>query len=172
MFDDIRRHRHIEATAFEMASRYGYAEIATPVFEFTDVFSRTLGDTTDIVTKEMYTFETKGGESITLRPEGTAGVARAFISGGLAQQTPLKFFYRGPMFRHERPQKGRQRQFHQVGVELLGVAGPQGDVEIIALGSDMLKALKLQGNVQLEINSLGDTESRTAYRDVLVKFLS
>jgi len=172
MFDDIRRHRHIEATAFEMASRYGYAEIATPVFEFTDVFARTLGDTTDIVTKEMYTFETKGGESITLRPEGTAGVARAFISGGLAQQTPLKFFYRGPMFRHERPQKGRQRQFHQVGVELLGVAGPQGDVEIIALGSDMLKALKLQGNVQLQINSLGDAESRTAYRDVLVQFLS
>ena len=172
MFDDIRRHRHIEATAFEMATRYGYTEIATPALEFTDVFSRTLGDTTDIVTKEMYTFETKGGESITLRPEGTAGVARAFISGGLAQQTPLKFFYRGPMFRHERPQKGRQRQFHQVGVELLGVAGPQGDVEIIALGSDMLKALKLQGHVQLEINSLGDTESRTAYRDVLVKFLS
>jgi histidyl-tRNA synthetase len=172
LFDDIRRHRHIEATAFEVAQRYGYAEIATPIFEFTEVFSRTLGDTSDVVTKEMYTFDTKGGESITLRPENTAGVARAFISGGLAQQTPLKFFYRGPMFRHERPQKGRQRQFYQVGAELLGVAGPQGDVEIIGLGHHILKELKLKGAVTLEMNSLGDTESRTAYRDVLVKFLT
>jgi histidyl-tRNA synthetase len=171
MFDDIRRHRHIEATAWEIAQRYGYSEIATPVFEFTEVFTRTLGDTSDIVTKEMYTFETKGGESITLRPEGTAGVARAFITGGLAQQTPLKFFYRGPMFRHERPQKGRQRQFHQIGVELIGVAGPQADVEVIALGKHILEALGIS-NVTLQLNSLGDSESRTAYRDVLVKYLS
>jgi len=172
MFDDIRRHRHIEATAFEIAQRYGYGEIATPVFEFTEVFTRTLGDTSDIVTKEMYTFDTKGGESITLRPEGTAGVARAFITGGLAQQTPLKFFYRGPMFRHERPQKGRQRQFHQIGVELIGVATPQADVEVIALAAHVLGSLQLTGKVTLQINSLGDTESRAAYRDVLVKFLS
>ena len=141
LFDDLRRHRHIEATAFEVASRYGFSEIATPIFEFTEVFSRTLGNTSDIVTKEMYTFDTKGGESITLRPEGTAGVARAFISGGLTQQTPLKLFYRGPMFRHERPQKGRQRQFYQVGAELIGVAGPQGDIEIIALAAHILKSL-------------------------------
>ena len=168
MFEDIRRHRHIEATAFEVAARYGYAEIATPVFEFTEVFSRTLGDTSDVVTKEMYTFDTKGGESITLRPEGTAGVARAFISGGLAQQTPLKFFYRGAMFRHERPQKGRQRQFHQVGVELLGVESPQADVEVIALAAHILSSLDLNGEITLEINSLGDVESRAAYREALI----
>lgn len=172
LFDDILRHRHVEERAFDVATRYGYGEIATPVFEFTDVFTRTLGGTSDIVTKEMYTFETKGGESITLRPEGTAGVARAFISGGLAQQTPLKFFYRGPMFRHERPQKGRQRQFHQIGVELLGVAGPQADVEVIAVGQHILTELDLNGAVTLEMNSLGDPESRAAYRDVLVSYLS
>jgi histidyl-tRNA synthetase len=172
MFEDMRRHRHVEATAFEVASRYGYGEIATPVFEFTEVFTRTLGDTSDIVTKEMYTFETKGGERITLRPEGTAGVARAFISGGLAQQTPLKFFYRGPMFRHERPQKGRQRQFNQIGVELLGVPTPQADVEVIALAAHILKELNVAGNITLELNSLGDIESRTAYRDALVQYFS
>src|ERR1043165_8336809 len=171
MFEDIRRHRHVETTAMEIACRYGYGEIATPVFEFTEVFTRTLGDTSDIVTKEMYTFTTKGGESITLRPEGTAGVARAFITGGLAQQTPLKFFYRGPMFRHERPQKGRQRQFHQIGVELLGVSGPQADVEVIALAAHILKELKVAGTITLQLNSLGDQGSRQAYRDVLVKFL-
>jgi histidyl-tRNA synthetase len=107
-----------------------------------------------------------------LRPEGTAGVARAFISGGLAQQTPLKFFYRGPMFRYERPQKGRQRQFHQIGVELLGVATPQADVEVIALAAHILKELRLTGAVTLELNSLGDTESRANYRDALVQYLS
>ena len=172
MFEDIRRHRHVEETAFDVAARYGFSEIATPVFEFTDVFQRTLGDTSDIVTKEMYTFETKGGDSVTLRPEGTAGVARAFISGGLAQQTPLKFFYRGPMFRYERPQKGRQRQFHQIGVELLGVPTPQADVEVIALAAHVLKELRLTGSVTLELNSLGDVESRAAYRDELVKYFS
>jgi len=172
MFDDIRRHRLVEETAFEVASRYGFSEIATPVFEFTDVFKRTLGDTSDIVTKEMYTFETKGGDSITLRPEGTAGVARAFISGGLAQQTPLKFFYRGPMFPYERPQKGRQRPLHQIGAEILGVPTPQADVEVIALAAHVLKELKLTGNVTLELNSLGDIESRAAYRDELVKYFS
>jgi histidyl-tRNA synthetase len=172
MFDDIRRHRLVEATAFDVARLYGYSEIVTPAFEFTEVFSRTLGETSDVVTKEMYTFETKGGERVTLRPENTAGVARAFISGGLAQQTPLKFFYRGQMFRHERPQKGRLRQFHQVGAELIGPAAPQADVEIIALADHILKALALTGPVTLELNSLGDAESRDAYRAVLVKFLT
>ena len=161
MFDDMRRHRLVETTAFDVASRYGYGEIATPIFEFTEVFTRTLGDTSDIVTKEMYTFETKGGERITLRPEGTAGVARAFISGGLAQQLPLKFFYRGPMFRHERPQKGRYRQFHQLDVEALGFAGPDVDAELILMVRQLWQALGLKvGNeagahVRLELNSLG-----------------
>ncbi|MSO99125.1 MAG: histidine--tRNA ligase [Rhodospirillaceae bacterium] len=172
MFEDIRRHRHVQSKFSGIAERYGYSEIATPVFEATEVFARTLGDTTDIVTKEMYTFETKGGESVTLRPEGTAGVARAFVSEGLAQQAPLKFFYSGPMFRHERPQKGRQRQFHQIGVELLGVPGPQGDVEVIAMADHILKDLGLTGKITLELNSLGDHESRAAYRQVLIDFLS
>jgi len=113
--EDQRRHRHVVETARGVAGRYGFDEIATPIFEFTDVFKRTLGDTSDVVTKEMYSFVDRGGEDITLRPEGTAGVVRALISGGLAQDLPLKFFYAGPMFRYERPQKGRFRQFHQIG---------------------------------------------------------
>ncbi len=169
--EDILRHRHVEQTAFAVASRYGYSEIVTPIFEFTEVFARTLGDTSDIVTKEMYTFEDKGGERVTLRPEGTAGVARAFISGGLAQKLPLKLFYRGPMFRYERPQKGRQRQFNQIGAELLGVAGPLADVEIISLGAQILDELGLSEHVVCELNSLGDSESRNAYRECLVEYL-
>lgn len=172
MFDDIRRHRMVQSKFAAIAERYGFSEIATPIFEATEVFARTLGDTTDIVTKEMYTFETKGGESVTLRPEGTAGVARAFISEGLSQQAPLKFFYNGPMFRHERPQKGRQRQFHQIGAELLGVSGPQGDVEVISLANHVLQDLGVKGKITLELNSLGDVESRLNYRKVLIDYLS
>lgn len=168
---DSRRHRRIEEQAFDLARRYGYGEICTPIFEFTEVFARSLGDTSDIVSKEMYTFDDRGGAKLTLRPENTAGVVRAFISNGLAQQSPVKLFYRGPMFRYERPQKGRLRQFHQVGVELLGVADPLADVEVIALGADILTALGLAGRVSLEINSLGDSESRQAYRGVLVDYL-
>jgi histidyl-tRNA synthetase len=169
--DDILRHRRVEETAHAVASRYGYTEISTPIFEFTEVFARTLGDTSDIVTKEMYTFEDKGGDRITLRPEGTAGVARAFISEGLAQNLPLKFFYRGPMFRYERPQKGRLRQFHQIGVELLGVTRALADVEVIALGAHILDELGLKGRVVCELNSLGDAESRDVYRARLVDYL-
>lgn len=169
--DDARRHRHVEQTAFEVVKRYGYGEIVTPIFEFTEVFSRTLGETSDVVTKEMYTF-TMGDETLTLRPEGTAGVARAFISGGLSQNLPLKLFYRGAMFRHERPQKGRQRQFHQVGVEFLGVESPLADVEVVSMGWRMLAALGLGDKVQLELNTLGDSESRVAYRDALIAYLS
>lgn len=169
--DDARRHRHVEQTAFEVVKRYGYGEIVTPIFEFTEVFSRTLGETSDVVTKEMYTF-TMGDETLTLRPEGTAGVARAFISGGLSQNLPLKLFYRGAMFRHERPQKGRQRQFHQVGVEFLGVESPLADVEVVSMGWRMLAALGLGDKVQLELNTLGDAESRVAYRDALIAYLS
>jgi len=144
----------------------------TPVFEFTEVFARTLGETSDVVSKEMYTFTDRGGESLTLRPENTAGVARALISGGLTQSLPLKFFYRGPMFRYERPQKGRLRQFHQIGVELLGVEGPQADIEVIAVGWHILEKLGLSEHITVEINSLGDTESRNAYRAALVEYLS
>ncbi len=168
--EESRRRRRIESVAFDLATRYGFGEISTPVFEFTEVFARTLGDSSDIVTKEMYTFADRGGESITLRPENTAGVARAFISNGLTQHTPLKLFYRGPMFRYERPQKGRYRQFHQIGVELIGIAEPLADAEVIALGADILSALGLSDRVVLELNSLGDGESRSAYRDVLVDY--
>ena len=170
--EEGRLYRRVEETAFEVAERYGFGEITTPIFEFTEVFSRTLGDTSDIVTKEMYTFEDKGGDQITLRPEGTAGVARAFISNGLQQDLPLKLFYRGPMFRYERPQKGRRRQFRQVGVEILGVATPQADIETISIAQTFLEELGLKDNITLELNSLGDTDSRSAYRDELVKYLS
>ena len=170
MPEDARRHRHIVTMAREIASRFGFEEVATPIFEFTEVFKRTLGDTSDIVTKEMYTFADRAGDEITLRPEGTAGIARAVISGGLTQNLPLKFFYSGPMFRHERPQKGRQRQFHQIGIELLGVAGPLGDIETIAVGAQVLDALGILPKTVLEINTLGDQESRTAYRAVLVNY--
>ena len=169
--EDSRTHIHVIEAARAAAGRYGYSPIETPVFEFTDVFQRTLGETSDIVTKEMYTFEDKGGDSLTLRPEGTAGIARAVLSGGLQNDMPLKWCYAGPMFRHERPQKGRLRQFHQIGIELIGVADPVGDVEVIALAAATLDALGVLPATTLELNTLGDNESRDAYRAVLVAYL-
>lgn len=169
--ENMARHRRVAETARDLAALYGYQQIETPIFEFTEVFKRTLGDTSDIVTKEMYTFADRSGDVITLRPEGTAGVARMVIAEGLTQSIPLKYFYTGPMFRHERPQKGRLRQFHQVGVELLGVGGPQGDIEVLALAAHFLRVLGIGDKTMLEINTLGDTESRAAYREVLVKYL-
>jgi len=169
--EEYEEWRHVTEQCRVVASRYGFQEISTPIFEFTEVFQRTLGDTSDIVSKEMYTFEDRSGTSITLRPENTAGVARALISNGLSQSLPLKFFYFGPMFRYERPQKGRLRQFHQFGVELLGVPEPLGDVEIISLGAQSLNQLDILNLTRLEINSLGDRESRASYREVLVKYL-
>jgi histidyl-tRNA synthetase len=169
--EDMRRHRAVVERLRHISALYGFEEMATPIFEFTDVFSRTLGETSDVVTKEMYTFE-RSGDQITLRPEGTAGICRAFISNGLAQSLPIKAFYHGPMFRYERPQKGRQRQFHQVGIELLGVEGPQADLDVLAMAAQFLDSLGLQGRVNLEINTLGDSESRTLYRDALVAYLT
>lgn len=170
--EDMRRFREVADTARRAALCFGYHEVATPIFEFTEVFKRTLGDTSDVVTKEMYTFTDKGGETVTLRPEGTAGVARALISGGLTQHLPLKYFYVGPMFRYERPQKGRLRQFHQTGVELLGVKEPLGDVEVIAIGVEFLRRIGALDRCELELNTLGDTESRQAYRRVLIDYLN
>lgn len=169
--DRARAFRRVADAARTVAGRYGYHEMATPIFEFSEVFKRTLGDTSDIVTKEMYTFTDRSGAEVTLRPEGTAGVARAVISGGLAQHMPLKYFYAGPMFRYERPQKGRLRQFHQIGVELLGVAEPVGDVEVVALGAAILEELGVAARTTLELNTLGNTDSREAYRRVLVDYL-
>ena len=170
--DDSRRHRLVIETGRTLAARYGFEEIATPIFEFTEVFTRSIGETTDIVSKEMYTFEDRSGTSLTLRPEGTAGVARAFISGGLSQQVPLKYYYAGPMFRYERPQKGRLRQFHQIGVEHIGIAAPPADVEVIALGAHILDELGVRDQTTLELNTLGDGESRTAYREALVDYFA
>jgi len=167
-----RRHRRVVESARAAAELYGFAEIATPIFEFTEVFARPIGEHTDIVAKEMYTFNDRGGAEVTLRPENTAGVVRALISNGLAQSVPLKFFYSGPMFRYERPQKGRYRQFHQIGVELIGVAQPQADIEVIALGSRILDALGVGERVVLELNTLGDPESRAGYREALVHYFS
>src|SRR6516164_11742224 len=168
----VRRHRQVAETARSAAELYGFAEIATPIFEFTEVFSRPIGETTDIVSKEMYSFVDRGGEEVTLRPENTAGVVRAVLSNGLIQNTPLKFFYSGPMFRYERPQKGRFRQFHQIGVELVGVAQPQADIEVIALGSRILGELGIGDRVELELNTLGNPECRAAYREALVAYFS
>jgi histidyl-tRNA synthetase len=165
------RHRQVIETGRELAARYGYAEITTPVFEFTEVFARTLGETSDIVTKEMYTFEDRGGEQITLRPEFTAGIARGLISGALGQSLPIRLFASGPVFRYERPQKGRLRQFHQIDVEVLGAPEPEADVEVIALGRRILEALGLGAKVTLELNTLGDPDSRRAYRERLVDYL-
>jgi histidyl-tRNA synthetase len=167
-----RRHRRVVETARAAAELYGFAEMATPIFEFTEVFARPIGEHTDIVAKEMYTFTDRGGEEVTLRPENTAGVVRAVLSNGLVQTVPLKFFYSGPMFRYERPQKGRFRQFHQIGAELIGVAQPQADIEVIALGSRILDALGIGQRVELELNTLGDPESRAAYREALVSYFS
>ncbi len=145
--------------------------MATPIFEFTDVFQRTLGDTSDIVTKEMYTFEDKGGDSLTLRPEGTAGIARAFISGGLQNELPLKCFYHGPMFRHERPQKGRLRQFHQIGVELIGVAEPP--VMWRSLPPRLIRWTRWESFPARPWNSTRSaTVSRDRYRAVLVEYFN
>jgi histidyl-tRNA synthetase len=168
--EEQRRHRAVIDTARRIAERYGYAEMATPIFEFTEVFARPIGETTDIVTKEMYTFRDRGAEEITLRPEYTAGIVRAVLSNGLTQSLPLKFFASGPMFRYERPQKGRLRQFHQIDVEFIGVAQPEADIEVIALGAHILEALGVLERTALELNTLGDTASRQAHRAALVAY--
>lgn len=172
--DDMRYHRHIADTAHDICALYGFNEMSAPIFEFTEVFHRTLGESSDVISKETYTFEDRGGESITLRPELTAGIMRAFISGGHTQNLPFKAFYAGPAFRYERPQKGRQRQFHQVGVELIGADSPSDDIQVIACAKQFLDSLGLGagGCVTLELNSLGDSESRAAYREALVEYLT
>ncbi len=169
--DEAYLFRSIEQTTRTIAQNYGYSEIITPIFEFTEVFARGMGETSDVVSKEMYSF-TRSDDNLTLRPEGTAGVCRALISNGMEQDLPLKFFYYGPMFRYERPQKGRQRQFHQVGLELLGVETPQADIEIISATKQMLQTLGIFDGVKVHINTLGDNDSRAAYRDALLEYLN
>ncbi|QKS70785.1 histidine--tRNA ligase [Paenalkalicoccus suaedae] len=161
--------QRIEALIHDLCRRYNYKEIRTPMFEQTELFARGVGDTTDIVQKEMYTFKDRGDRSLTLRPEGTASVVRSFVENkmhGLPDQ-PVKLYYTGPMFRYERPQSGRMRQFVQFGVEALGSADPQIDGEVLALAMDFYKEIGLQ-NVKLVINSLGDKDSRTAHKEALI----
>ncbi len=169
--DVMAQHRLVIDTARNATARYGFQEMATPIFEFSEVFSRPLGESSDIVTKENYSFADRGGEQLTLRPENTAGVVRAMISGGLTQSLPLKYFYAGPMFRYERPQKGRMRQFHQVGIEYLGPHDALADAEVISAGARFLAQLDVLPHCVLHLNSLGDPESRAAYRAALVEFL-
>ena len=158
----------IETILKDVLAGYGYQEIRFPIVEKTELFKRSIGEVTDIVEKEMYTFEDRNGDSLTLRPEGTAGCVRAAMENGLLNQTQ-RLWYMGPMFRHERPQKGRYRQFHQIGVEAYGFNGPDIDAEMIMLTARLWKALGLKG-VTLQINSLGSTEARLAYREVLITY--
>ncbi len=160
---EVEQWHKLEKNALDIFTRYGYKEIRTPIFEATELFARGVGDTTDIVNKEMYTFE-KSDRSLTLRPENTAGVVRSFIENGMSRlSAPVKLWYKGPMFRYERPQAGRQRQFHQVGVEMFGIKEPTADAEVILLAVNYLKSLGLN-DLEVEINSLGCPKCREEYK--------
>ncbi|MCM0612264.1 histidine--tRNA ligase [Marinobacter sediminum] len=161
----------VEITVRKVLAQYGYQEIRMPIVEQTDLFKRSIGEVTDIVEKEMYTFEDRNGDSLTLRPEGTAGCVRAAEEHGLLFNQTRRLWYTGPMFRHERPQKGRYRQFHQIGVECFGMAGPDIDAELLMLTARLWKELGLEGHTRLEINSIGTSEARKAYRQALVEYL-
>lgn len=162
----------MEQTARKICRLYRYQEVRTPIFEYTELFVRGVGDTTDIVEKEMYTFEDRNQRLLSLRPEGTAGVVRAFVGNKVyAEPQPTKWFYMGPMFRYENPQAGRQRQFHQFGVEVFGSTDPALDAEVIALGMEFFRALGLKG-VRVEINNVGDPASRQAYFEKLIEYFS
>ncbi|OBX37998.1 histidine--tRNA ligase [Halomonas elongata] len=162
--------QYFEQQVRTLMGRYGYDEIRTPILEQTALFKRSIGEVTDIVEKEMYTFEDRNGDSLTLRPEGTASCVRAAMENGLLHNQTQRLWYQGPMFRHERPQKGRYRQFHQVGVETFGLEGPDIDAEVILLSARLWKQLGLFEHVTLELNSLGSPEARAAYRDKLVSY--
>ncbi len=170
--DEIGNWQRVEAIAREILDRAAFQEIRTPIFEQTDLFERGIGEATDVVGKEMYTFQDKGDRSITLRPEGTAGAVRAFIEHSLyAQGGVQRLWYIGPMFRYERPQAGRQRQFHQLGVEVLGSGDVRADAEVIAIAIDILRAVGL-GDLQLDLNSLGTPADRVNYRAALIDYLT
>ncbi|MFP3341250.1 histidine--tRNA ligase [Halomonas sp. SIMBA_159] len=167
---DSPRWQFFEAKVRQLMHRYGFDEIRTPIVEQTALFARSIGEVTDIVEKEMYTFDDRNGDSLTLRPEGTASCVRAAMEHGLLHNQTQRLWYQGPMFRHERPQKGRYRQFHQVGVETYGFDGPDIDAEVILLSARLWQELGLMEHVTLELNSLGSSEARAAYRDKLVAY--
>ena len=164
--------QYLERSVADLLARYGYREIRFPVIESTDLFKRSIGEVTDIVEKEMYTFNDRNGESLTLRPEGTAGCVRACEQHGLLYNQTQRLWYQGPMFRYERPQKGRLRQFHQIGVEVFGLDGPDIDAELLAMTWRLWQQLGIDQQVALQINSLGTTASRARYRDALVEYLT
>lgn len=170
--EEAARFDQVIETFTRVRRLYGFRPVQVPVFEFTGVFARSLGETTDVVSKEMYTFEDRGGESLTLRPEFTAGIARAYISNGWQQHAPMKLAAWGPAFRYERPQKGRFRQFHQLDAEILGSGEPAADVEIIAFAQHLLDELGLQGKTVLNLNTLGDPETRAAWQAALIAHFS
>jgi histidyl-tRNA synthetase len=163
--------QYVEATLARMLTAYSYKEIRFPILEKTDLFKRAVGEVTDIVEKEMYSFDDRNGDRLSLRPEGTAGCVRACIQNGLLHNQTQRLWYNGPMFRHERPQKGRLRQFHQVGVEAFGLPGPDIDAELLLLTARLWRELKIDQAVELQVNSLGTSEERAAYRQSLVQYL-
>ena len=164
--------QYLEASVADVLSRYGYREIRFPIVESTDLFKRAIGEVTDVVEKEMYTFNDRNDESITLRPEGTAGCVRACEENGLLYNQTQRLWYQGPMFRYEKPQKGRLRQFHQIGIEAFGMAGPDIDAEILLLTARLWRDLGVLAHVRLEINNLGTPQARAEYRNALVAFLT
>ena len=166
--DAQERFAHVVETFNRVRKLYGFKGVEMPVIEPTGVFARSLGETTDIVSKEMYTFEDRGGESVTLRPEFTAGLCRAYITNGWQQYAPLKLSTWGPLFRYERPQKGRYRQFHQIDAEIIGAAEPAADVDLLVMADQLLKELGISQHIVLHLNTLGDSESRDAWRAGLV----
>jgi histidyl-tRNA synthetase len=169
---EVRLWQQVEASAREILGRANYQEIRTPILELTELFARSIGSATDVVGKEMFSFSTRGEQEVSLRPENTAGVVRAYIQHGLQMAGDVqRLWYCGPMFRYERPQAGRQRQFHQLGVELLGSRDPRADAEVIALAWDLLRAVGAE-NLTLRLNSLGDPQDRLAYRQALVDYLT
>ena len=166
------RFAHVVATFERVRRLYGFKGLQLPVIEPTAVFSRSLGEATDVVWKEMYTFEDRGGDSITLRPEFTAGIARAYLTNGWQQYAPMKLSVHGPLFRYERPQKGRYRQFHQIDAEIIGAAEPAADVELLVMADQLLKELGINDGVTLQLNTLGDTPSRDAWRAALIAYFN
>lgn len=169
---DSANWQYLEATVSDVLSRYGYSEIRFPILEQTDLFKRSIGEVTDIVEKEMYTFEDRNGESVTMRPEGTASCVRACEQNGLLYNQVQRLWYTGPMFRYERPQKGRLRQFHQIGIETFGMNGPDIDAELLLITARLWRELGIDNAVTLQLNSLGSSESRAEYKQALVEYLT
>ncbi len=168
---ELCKHHEVINTALEISDKFNYSQIEIPIFEFAEVFTKPLGESSDIVTKENYIFKDRSNDQLMLRPEGTSGVVRAFLNAGLIQDVPQRFSYYGPMFRYERPQKGRLRQFKQFGIECLGLASSMADIEVISLGYELLSKLNVLEKIDLKINTLGDFESRNNYRNALIDYL-